>query len=470
MSSSLEQHNALLNAQLIDAARSLLAGHAALPDFESLKTEVSDAKAAQERGYYKPAEDERLRETYIQYMGIRAALWQTVQGLLPYIELPRKFKKGDWDNHLKAFSIAFCCAAMLMRSGYYLIDMASKYPVVREKLDEGEPRYGIERKQFTEIYDSLVATKRIAQYHSAVLFFQKHKDEIYKILNGAPFDKVTIVLKAEEPTLEVRLTNHIKRKAAFEKHSLKRRGAMALHKTLFFVFESFGNDLSELNQPFVKPINAQKRVTPEIRERLIELAKPGDVFVTRHDDAMTNLFLPGFWPHAALYIGTDEERKKIGVDTTREEYQSMPGIVRFLEAKKDGVLFRPCEDTLQVDSCVILRPKLSQKSRSAALNRSISHGGKLYDFVFDFSKAERLVCSELIYRSYDGFEGIHFELSEKAGNNYLSTEDFLNQSLSNDWFDVIALYGVGNDQFFEGGDAKKRLISSYDAIISPVSL
>jgi len=78
------------------------------------------------------------------------------------------------------------------------------------------------------------------------------------------------------------------------------------------------------------------------------------------------------------------------------------------------------------------------------------------------------VCSELIYRSYDGFEDMHFVLSEKAGNNYLSTEDFLNQSLSQDWFEVIALYGVGNDGFFEGEDAKKRLISSYEAKITSV--
>lgn len=466
MATSIEQHNALLDAKLKDAARTLLAGHAALPSLKDLSREQADAKAAQSRGYYKPHEDERLRESYIQYMGVRAGLWQTVQGLLPYIELPRQFKKGDWKNHLKAFSIAFCCAAMLMRSGYYLIEMAEEYPVVREKLDEGEPRYGIDRKQFTAIFDSLVAAKRIAQYHNAVLFFQKYKDEIYTALNGYLFDDVADVLKAEEPYLELRLSNHIRRKAAFEKHSLKNRGASALHKTLFFIFETFGNDLSELNQPFVKPPNAPKRVSPDIGKRLVEFAEPGDVFVTRHDDAMTNLFLPGFWPHAALYIGTDDDREEIGAGASKQIHQSMPGEVHFLEAKKDGVLFRPIEDTLQIDSCVILRPKIATKSRAEALNRAISHGGKLYDFVFDFSKAERLVCSELIYRTYDGCEDIQFVLSQKAGNNYLSTEDFLNQSLSSGWFDVIALYGVGNEEFLTGAAAKKRLISSYDANIT----
>ncbi|NNC38529.1 MAG: hypothetical protein EX271_02485 [Acidimicrobiales bacterium] len=468
MATTLQQHNALLDAQLKDAARALLAGHAALPSLDDLSLEQTDAAAAHERGYYKPSEDERLRESYVQYMGVRAALWQTVQSLLPYIELPRKFKKGDWYNHLKAFSIAFCCAAMLMRSGYYLVDMANQYPVVRKKLDEGEPRFGIAKKQFTEIFNSLVSSQRISKYHNAVLFFQKYKDEIYASLQGQLFEDVARVLIAEEPFLELRLSNHIKRKAAFEKHNLKNRGASVLHKTLFFVFETFGNDLSELNQPLVKPLNAPKRVSAGIRQRLVDLAKPGDVFVTRHDDAMTNLFLPGFWPHAALYIGTDDDRDAIGVELAREEHQSLPGVVHFLEAKKDGVLFRPSDDTLQVDSCVILRPKINQKSLSDALNRAISHGGKLYDFVFDFSKSERLVCSELIYRTYDGCESIHFSLSQKAGNNYLSTEDFLNQSLSAGWFDVIALYGVGNQEFFIGDAAKKRLISSYDVQLKPV--
>ena len=145
----LEEHNDILDSLLKDGARALTACRAALPFEPDMASLVADANAAQARGYFTPGEDERLRAAYVSYMGVRAAIWEIVQSLLPYIELPRKFKKGDWQSHLRAFSIAFAGAAMLLRSGYYLIDMVAERPVLRDKLDEAEPRYGIERKQFT---------------------------------------------------------------------------------------------------------------------------------------------------------------------------------------------------------------------------------------------------------------------------------------------------------------------------------
>ncbi len=458
----LEEHNDILDSLLKDGARALTACRAALPFEPDMASLVADADAAQERGYFTPGEDERLRAAYVSYMGVRAAIWEIVQSLLPYIELPRKFKKGDWQSHLRAFSIAFAGAAMLLRSGYYLIDMVAERPVLRDKLDEAEPRYGIERKQFTEIYDSLISTRRMARYFAARSFYQRHKAEIFSALTGDLFESVATVLQGEEPYFETRLKSHLKRKAGFGKFSLKRRRMSAVSKTMFVLFEAAGSEIAEMKQPLIKKRGAGKRVTDDVRDKLLKLVQPGDVFVTRHDDAMSNLFLPGYWPHAALYIGTDEQRAAMDVGASMEEHQSMPGEVVFLESKKDGVLFRPAHDTLQVDACVILRPRLSPKNLSAALNRAISHGGKLYDFVFDFASADKLACTELVYRTYHGFDGIDFGLAERAGRQCLAAEDLLNQAVSNDWFEVVALFGVGNDLIARGGDARKRLIESYD--------
>ena len=57
----------------------------------------------------------------------------------------------------------------------------------------------------------------------------------------------------------------------------------------------------------------RRSVNAQIRNDLAEILKPGDVLITRHDLVLTNLFLPGYWPHAALYIGKLEQRHEPGI-------------------------------------------------------------------------------------------------------------------------------------------------------------
>jgi len=216
-------------------------------------------------------------------------------------------------------------------------------------------------------------------------------------------------------------------------------------------------------------VGAAKRVTPDVIAQLKPQLREGDVIITRHDDAMSNLFLPGFWPHGALFIGSPETREKLGVPEVSGDFQhsenaSEIGEINILEAKKDGVLLRPIEETLQVDAFVVLRPKLTETQISEALKRGVSHAGKLYDFVFDFATSERLVCTEVVYRSYHGIGPISFKLSTKAGRKCLSAEDFLNQAIANDWFKPVIIYGVPDNQLTQGQAAREVLAASFKSI------
>ncbi len=69
----------------------------------------------------------------------------------------------------------------------------------------------------------------------------------------------------------------------------------------------------------------------------------------------------------------------------------------------------------------------------------------------------------MIYRTYHGMGPINFDLTLQAGRHCLSAEELLNQGIGNGWFDVVALYGVGGNDFLIGEVAKDKLRSSFES-------
>ena len=110
------------------------------------------------------------------------------------------------------------------------------------------------------------------------------------------------------------------------------------------------------------------------------------------------------------------------------------------EALKDGVRLRSLEETLNVDCFIIIRPNLTNAGVKDGIERVLQHDGKFYNFDFDFFRSDRLVCTEVIYRAFDGIENLKFDLVERAGRQTLSAEDFLDMALDTDMFTPIAIF------------------------------
>ena len=420
----------------IDQLRAVLAAYAALPTAQDIQTLISDSQAAEARSYYNPIEDERLREVYTRYLAIRSSLWDVIQSLPKSAKRvqrdPLKATPQDWQG----FAIAFCAAELIVRTGEYLIDLARDRPIIWRKLDEADQRYNLPRKSFTRLYRQLTSALRMHGFYRACDIFDEQRD---KVMSAAPQDIAFILSSLNLP--KASREDHLRRYHRFVRHSVKRRHISAGRNILFSIFEMMGSDIADLKVPFIKPPKAPKRVSSEVIKHLRQQLRPGDVFVTRHDDAMSNLFLPGFWPHSALWLGGED--------------------ADILEAKKDGVLYRNIEDTLQVDAFTVIRPKLTDDQFEHALQRARTHAGKLYDFIFDFRTTDRLVCTEVIYRTYHGIGPIDFELKQEAGRYCLSAEELLNQGLEQNWFEVVAIYGVGGNDLLYGDDAKEKLRASF---------
>ncbi len=431
-----------LMAYFRDHISVLTAAQAGVPTPEHLAELETLVSAAAARGYYTPTEDDRLRETYARYLGIRAALWDVIQGLRPQARAVRRQGHDASPDDLRGFGIAFCAAELIVRTGEVLIDLARGRPIVWRKLDEADARYGLPRKSFTRLYRQLTSAFRMESFYRACATYDAHKVNILAALDTPETAQVADILQTLNLPTASR-GDHLRRYGGFVRHSLLRRTRSAVRNVVFSVFEMIGSDVADLKIPLVKPPRATKRVTRELIVELRSYLQPGDVFVTRHDDAMSNLFLPGFWPHSALWLGAED--------------------ADILEAKKDGVLLRAIEETLQVDAFTVIRPQLRADQIAAALTRGRAHTGKLYDFIFDFRTTDRLVCTEVIYRTYHGAGEIDFALSQQAGRHCLSAEDLLNQGIGQGWFDVVATVNVGGSGLLTGAAAKTALRQSFAA-------
>jgi len=216
------------------------------------------------------------------------------------------------------------------------------------------------------------------------------------------------------------------------------------------------------------------------------LLQPGDILLERREWYLSNIGLPGYWPHAALYIGTEEQRSKYFSTTeVARKYANNDGslnkylkfrypdayqislnpqekghIPRVIEAMSEGVSFTTLEHSVDADSVDILRPNLSKLEKAIAIERAFHFSGRPYDFNFDFLTDAELVCTELISKSYEPGQpnaGLIFPLQEILGRKVTTANDIAKM------FDEE--YGKGNQQlnfiaFYDGHERQNKAIKS----------
>lgn len=213
-------------------------------------------------------------------------------------------------------------------------------------------------------------------------------------------------------------------------------------------------------------------------EQIIEMQKvmlPGDIMLQRRNWHISNVGIPGFWTHAALYTG---DLKTMDTYFASEfpfqnhasfsEYlasdfpevyakYNQPDAQGFLpstlEAIEAGVISQSLPASANADFVVVLRSKLDKRDVLLALQRAFEHFGKPYDFDFDFDTRDALVCSELVYDAYFPKEpekkGIKFTTSLVNGRKMVSPLDIANKYASDKNAGTTALdfvYFIGSDE------------------------
>jgi len=413
--------------------RAYLALTKALINLAKEQPEQKAIQTAIKRGYFLPEEDDLVWSLISRYLTIRAGFWEIINDMSAHFsdDLENVKTVDDWRHFLLGYA-ASCQAVTMAR---LLINKLASHKLVQRKINEGAPQHHIPQKVFTRVYRSLSDTDNAMKMQYMMNMVDANREFIQSLESD---DVVGIVVKnldELEKTLHPSQLAFLKLRLKYLWHALTRRGAVTKKITSFFILEKAGRVIADIG------IHDDSRVTPAIQNQLEGFLQAGDVIVTRHDFVASNLFLPGYWPHAALYIGLDIEREKLGVDIDDKIARRWNDEICTLEAQKDGVLFRPLAETLDVDEFVILRPTLTTEQVARGLARAVQHEGKGYNFDFDFFSSDQLVCTEVVFRAFDGLGEIQFELIERAGRLSLSAEDLLDMAMNKKGFTAVACYG-----------------------------
>ena len=174
-------------------------------------------------------------------------------------------------------------------------------------------------------------------------------------------------------------------------------------------------------------------VTPEQLAALRARLRPGDIVIERRNWYLSNAFLPDYWPHAALYLGTADDLRTLSLETDPRVAKHWAKFSRpdaaghamaFIEAMSEGVVFTSAEHSVgEADSVAVLRPRVTPEQTKETIARAFSHAGKPYDFDFDFFSADKLVCAEVVYRACGSL--IDFPLVEILGTKTLPEVDIV---------------------------------------------
>jgi hypothetical protein len=369
------------------------------------------------RSYYTQADNDAIRQAMFSYLACRTTLLGLVWKYQKCAEVV------DERLHWRAFLVSFASASAISDSSLKLVTRFAPHPAAVRKLNEADSAWGLPPGAFDMVRRNLLTSQTrelmeqsLATYRSADATFVR-----LDLANPSPFDRFHEVIRQHAESrnkllallMETRITEPI-REAGHATRNATYRGQA-------FVSTWLGN--TRFHQPRAGDLMIRPAQLSEFRAKL----KPGDILIERQNWFLSRAFMPGYWAHAAIYAGTTNDLVRLGLDRDPrvlahwKEYAAHDAQGHehlILEAVPEGVRVTTLEHCIGVaDSAAVLRPRLSESDARESIARAFTHLGKSYDFDFDFFSSDRIVCTELVYRSYDGF--LQFPLVDVMGRKTL---------------------------------------------------
>jgi len=209
------------------------------------------------------------------------------------------------------------------------------------------------------------------------------------------------------------------------------------NSVVYYGSKLFGNIMGSFQKRRGKLFENSKFIL-KVKRRL----EPLDILLEKTPFRLTDNFIPGYWGHAAIYIGDQNDLRKLGIwnhDLVQKYRKEILSGKTIVEALRSNVQINSIDHFTDIDDFAIIRlnKELTNEEKAEHILRALSHIGKLYDFSFDVETGETIVCSELHYRTYID---IDFNTSTILGRPTISVDQVAEQAVADMPFTPKLLY------------------------------
>ncbi|HKR65844.1 MAG TPA: YiiX/YebB-like N1pC/P60 family cysteine hydrolase [Thermoanaerobaculia bacterium] len=315
---------------------------------------------------------------------------------------------GAYHRDLKsepAMVVTYAAFLAQYRGALDMIDAAEKLPGADAVLNEPVARIGLAEGSYARVKFRFLNVARATEYAALESLFRVRGGASYPRLRKAIDDDSMAILKAgrgKGPVQTAANAFKIASSAAFTAWFPVQKG----------VAEWMGDTRVARADTFLITSKQIAELAPKL--------EPGDVFLERREWYVSNIGLPGYWPHTALYIGDAAQRARYFDDDDVRAWVRAQGRAdgdfeaflrglnansagyQVIEAVSEGVSYTTLAHSAGADSLAVLRPRATKRAKAIALARAFGYIGRPYDFNFDFHTDASLVCSEVVYKAYEG--------------------------------------------------------------------
>ncbi len=315
--------------------------------------------ASGQRSYLKQDDNDAVRQLLLTYLNCRAAL----------LRLAWKYQDvatvRDDALRMRARLLGHAAGVSLIATSLKFVTQFNRSAETVKKFNEAEPLWGIPPNLFNTIQKNLAQSQHRQLLDSAL----RRHDALQADYARAGFDRaaphsnfLAAIARGREAIekLSPQLRDGAVRAVAAEARDVTRE---AIYQVKSAVSLWVGDTKIR------KPRRGRSLIEPaqlaEIRGKL----QPGDIVIERRNWFLSNAFLPGYWPHATLYVGTPADIVNLGLDkdprvaahwanfTKRDAHGDVHVII---ESISEGVVFASLEESIGGgDSCAVMRPRLA---------------------------------------------------------------------------------------------------------------